>query len=347
MPAIDMRSDTVTRPTQPMRRAMAEAEVGDDVFGDDPSVNRLQERSAELLGKEAALFVPSGTMANQVAIRTHTEPGDEIIVEAGSHIFLYEGGGPAAISGVSVRTVAADRGLLSAEQVSDAVRPPGGLSHFPHTKMVCLENTANRGGGTVYGLEQVQAISNVARDQGLRLHLDGARMFNAVAALGCSPADIARPFDSISFCLSKGLGCPVGSLLVGSVAFVARAHRFRKMLGGGMRQAGILAAAGLYALDHNVERMVDDHRRARELGEAMAAVDGCSVDLAAVETNMVYVDVAGTGLAADAFCEGLQEQGVLTHAINPTVLRFVTHLEIDDSDIAATASAFASVAARG
>ncbi len=346
MRAIDLRSDTVTRPTPAMRQAMFDAPVGDDVFGDDPTVNRLQAVAAERLGKEAALFVPSGTMANQVALRTHTEPGDEIIVEVGSHIFLYEGGGPAAISGVSVWPVAAERGLLSAEQVAAAVRPPGGLSHFPLTKLVCVENTANRGGGSVYRPERIAAIADVAREHGLNLHLDGARMFNAVAALGTTAADVAAPFDSISFCLSKGLGCPVGSLLVGSRAFVDRAHRFRKMLGGGMRQAGILAAAGLYALEHHVDRLVEDHARARRLAEALDAVDGCGVDLPAVESNMVYVDVSGTGRDASAIVEDLAALGVLSHAPNAACIRLVTHLEVDDAAIDATLDAFTEAARR-
>ena len=340
---IDLRSDTVTRPTPAMWHVMATADVGDDVFGDDPTVNRLQEVASALLGKEAALFVPSGTMANQVAIRTHTEPGDEIVVEAGSHIFLYEGGAPAAISGVSVRTVAAERGLLSAAQVTTAIRPSGSLSHFPVTKLVCVENTANRGGGSVYRPERVAGIAAVAREQGLRLHLDGARMFNAVSALGYSPAAVAAPFDSISFCLSKGLGCPVGSLLVGSRPFVDRAHRFRKMLGGGMRQAGILAAAGLYALEHHVERLSEDHARARVLAEAMNAIEGCGVDLAAVESNMVYVDVGGSGRSAAECVAGLEARGVLTHAPDMSTLRFVTHLEIDDAAVEATLAAFVEV----
>lgn len=345
MAPIDLRSDTVTRPGPAMREAMASAEVGDDVFGDDPSVNRLQERAAELLGKEASLFVPSGTMANQIAIRTHTEPGDEIIVEAGSHIILYEGGGFAALSGVSARAVAGERGLLSADQIEDAVRPPGGLSHFPVSKLVCLENTANRGGGSLYRPDRVAAIAAVVRAQGLRFHLDGARMFNAAVGLGLSPAEVAAPYDSISFCLSKGLGCPVGSLLVGSRAFVDRAHRFRKMFGGGMRQAGVLAAAGLYALEHHIDRMADDHARARRMGEVLAALPGCAVDLSAVESNMVYVDVSGTGKAADSFVEALGGRGILTHATGPTELRFVTHLDVDDVGVDATLAAFRDFAA--
>jgi threonine aldolase len=324
---------------------MAEAAVGDDVFGDDPSVNALQELSAELLGKEAALFVPSGTMANQVAIRTHTEPGDEIIVETGAHIYQYEGAGYAALSGVGIRCVDGVRGLLDADLVRGGIRPAGGLSHFPTTKLVALENTANRGGGTIYTLARVREIEIVVRAEGLRFHLDGARLFNAAVALGVPVADTAAPFDSISFCLSKGLGAPVGSLLVGSRTFIDRAHRFRKMLGGGMRQAGILAAAGLYALEHNVARMAQDHARARRLGAAMNEMEGIAVDLSTVETNMVYADVAGTGRDANAFVEGLATRGVLLVEVGPCVIRAVTHLDVDDAGIERTVEALREVVA--
>ncbi len=329
MTIVDLRSDTVTRPTPGMLRAMSEAPVGDDVFGDDPSVNRLQDRSAELLGKEAALFVPSGTMANQVAIRAHTEPGDEIIVESGAHIFLYEGGGFAALSGVSARCVDGARGILDPGDVAAAIRPPGGLSHFPNTKLIALEDTANRGGGTVYPRDVVAGIRAVADEHGLALHLDGARMFNAAVAAGLSAEEVARPFDTISFCLSKGLGCPVGSLLVGSRAFVDRAHRFRKMFGGGMRQAGFLAAAGLYALDHHVDRLAEDHARARRLADALVA-SGRFTPSAPVETNMAYVDTAGP---AQDVVERAAEQGVLTHATGPNTIRVVAHLDVDDAGI--------------
>ena len=342
---IDLRSDTITRPGPAMREAMAAAEVGDDVFGDDPSVNRLQERSAALLGKEAALFVPSGTMANQVAVRTWTEPGDEIIVEAGSHIYLYEGGGFAALSGCSVAAVPAERGLLSAEQVEAAIRPEGGLSHFPTTKLVAVENTANRGGGTLYSLERVAGIAAVAAERGLGMHLDGARMFNAAVALGESPSALAAPFGSISFCLSKGLGCPVGSLLVGGRAFIDRAHRFRKMFGGGMRQAGVLAAAGLYALEHHVDRLADDHARARRLAEAVSALPGVTVDLPGVETNMAYIDVGGAGLDAATFVERLAARDVAVVMVGPTMVRAVAHLDIDDAGIDRAIEAFGAVVA--
>ncbi len=337
---IDMRSDTVTRPTAGMRDAMMRAKVGDDVLGDDPSVNALQEQAAALFGKEAALFVPSGTMANQVCIRTHTEPGDEIIVEATSHIFLYEGGGFAALSGVSAHCVPAPLGLLGAEHVRAAVRAPGSRSHYPVSKLLCVENTANRSGGTVYNVAQLDALESVAREYGLRTHLDGARVMNAAVALGVPVASIAAQFDSISFCLSKGLGCPVGSLILGSQAFVDRAHRFRKMFGGGMRQSGFMAAAGLYALEHHIDRLAEDHRRARSWAEAARALPGVEVDMETVQTNMVYVDVSGTGQEAAVVAQRLHEAGVWMSAVSATSLRAVFHLDIDDEGMARSLEAF-------
>ena len=347
MKNVDLRSDTVTRPTTGMRDAMSNAPMGDDVFGDDPSVNQLQVRAAEMLGKEAALFVPSGTMANQVALRTHTEPGDEIIVEAGSHIFLYEGGGFAALSGLSASCVAGQAGVMALADVRAAVRPPGGLSHYPNSSLLCVENTANRAGGTVVPAEHCVALGEVAHEQGLAYHLDGARMFNAAIVQGISAAELVAPFDSISFCLSKGLGCPVGSLLVGSQAFVARAHRFRKMFGGGMRQAGVLAAADLYALEHHIARLADDHRRARVLGEELDAMAGFSVNLDSVATNMVYADVnAGSGSAAD-LVEHLRTQGILITAVSSQSVRFVSHLDVDDDGITRALEACSSFATTG
>jgi threonine aldolase len=343
MPSADLRSDTVTRPTPAMREAMACAEVGDDVMGEDPGVNRLQEAVAGLLGKEAALFVPSGTMANQVAVRTHTEPGDEIILEGTAHIYIYEGGGYAALSGVSVSCVPGERGLLDPEAVSGAIRAPGNLSHFPVTRLLCLENSANRGGGTVYTPARTRALAAMARGHGLALHLDGARLFNAAVAQGVTVAQLAEPADSVSVCLSKGLGCPVGSLLAGSRTFIERAHRFRKQFGGGMRQAGILAAAGLHALAHHVDRLADDHRRARRLAEALARLPGLGVELDAVQTNMVYIGLPA-GADAAAWVAALKARGVLVGVVGPGLLRAVTHLDVDDAGIEAAIAAFAALA---
>ena len=341
---VDLRSDTVTRPSSGMRRAMAEAEVGDDVFGDDPTVNRLQEEAARLLGKEAALLVPTGTMANLICVRAHTEHGDEIILEAGSHIFAYEAAGFAAISGVSAQCVPARRGILTAESVAAAIRPTGGLSHFPVSKLVCIENTSNRGGGSVYPLQTIAEIAAVARERGLRLHLDGARIWNAAVALGAPVARIAAAFDSVSCCLSKGLGCPAGSLIAGSRAFIQRAHRLRKMLGGGMRQAGYLAAAGLFALEHHFDRLHQDHRRARELATAVAQLPGFAVDLEGVATNMVYVDVTAAGRTGADVATALAAAGVRVVAVAPMRLRAVLHLDVDDDGLARAIAAFRSVA---
>ena len=343
MPTIDLRSDTVTQPTEGMREAMMSAELGDDVFGDDPTVLALQDRAAELFGKEAALFVPSGTMGNQVCIRSHTEPGDEIVASGVSHIYLYEGGGYAALAGVSINCLQAERGLLQPEQIEASIRGPGSLSHCPYTKLVCLENTANRGGGAVYSMDSIHAIADVVREHELKYHLDGARVFNASVASGVPVAEIASPFDSLTFCLSKGLGCPVGSVVVGSGAFIDRCHRFRKMLGGGMRQAGILAGAGLYALENHVDRLADDHRRARTLGELLGVTEGFSIDMSSIETNMVYVDVSASGLSSAEVVDGLANEGVAVTAVDTTSIRAVTHLQITDEDIQLTAGAFAKV----
>src|SRR3954447_12374254 len=260
-PAIDLRSDTVTRPTPAMRRAMAEAEVGDDVLGEDPTVLELERRTAELLGKEAALFVPSGTMANQIAVGVHAGQGDELICDATSHIYVWEGGGIARLWGATTRTVSGDRGLIDLSTIKGMIRPDD--SHYVRTRLVCLENTHNRGGGRVHPLGQVAAISAWARGHGLAMHLDGARLMNAVVASGVPAAEWASHFDTVSVCFSKGLGAPVGSILAGTAEAIRKAHRLRKAFGGGMRQAGILAAAALYALDHHVERLAEDHRHAQ------------------------------------------------------------------------------------
>lgn len=334
---VDLRSDTVTKPTPAMRRAMAEAEVGDDVLGDDPTVLRLQERVAELLGKEAALFVPSGTMANQTAIRSHTQPGDEIIAHPDSHIYYYESGAPAALSGCSIRFLPGPAGTFEASQVRGAIRP--GNSHFPQSRLVVIENTHNRGGGSVWPVEKIAAIREVADEFGLAMHLDGARLMNACAVTGRSPTDYTRHFDTVSMCFSKGLGAPVGSAVAGSKALMQRAHRYRKMFGGGMRQSGILAAAALYALDHHVKRLAEDHANARRLAEAIAEMPGLRIDVRSVETNILFFDVDESVGTAMSFCSGMEAAGVRLLSEGPQRVRAVTHLDVIGEDIESAVSA--------
>ncbi len=327
---IDLRSDTVTRPTAAMRRAMAEAEVGDDVYGEDPTVNRLEEEAARLVGKEAALFVASGTMGNQLAVMTHTRRGDEVIVEAESHIYYYEVGGLAALSGVQPLAIPGQNGILTSKDVEAALRPEN--IHFPRPRLLCLENTHNRGGGTVLSVEQTRALAEVARRAGMKVHLDGARIFNAAVFLGVTARELAEPADSVMFCLSKGLGAPVGSILAGSAAFVEAARKNRKLLGGGMRQAGILAAAGLLALEM-VSCLEEDHQKARVLAEGLAEIPGITLDLNLVQTNIVRFDVAGTGLSAPDLVARLKDEGVLANAVGTTKVRMVTHRDVSGIDI--------------
>jgi threonine aldolase len=323
---IDLRSDTVTRPTTAMRAAIAAAEVGDDVFNDDPTVNRLQERVAQLLGKEAALFVPSGTMSNQACIKAHTQPGDELLCEARCHIYNFEAGGPAVLSGVTCRTVEGDYGVLDVTQLEGLVRPDN--EHLVRTRMVCLENTHNRGGGRIFPLEKVQAISAWARRHGLIMHLDGARLWNAVVATGIPAAEWARPFDSVSVCFSKGLGAPIGSALAGPRDFVARARRVRKLLGGGMRQAGVAAAGALFALENHVERLADDHRHARVIAQAIADTPGLRLDPPEVETNLIFFKVDPEVGPAKDVVAALKHRGVLISATAPDTIRACTHLDV-------------------
>lgn len=346
---IDMRSDTVTRPTPAMRRAMAEAEVGDDVLGDDPTVIRLQERVAELMGKEAAVFVPSGTMANQAAIRAHCEPGDEVICHENGHIIHYESGSPAALSGVMVRGLSGRHGLFTAADVEGAVRPRS--HHFAWSKLVIVENTNNRGGGTIWPLAQAESVTAKAREHGLRCHLDGARIWNASVATGIPTATWARTFDTVSCCFSKGLGAPVGSAVAGDRASIARAHRFRKMFGGTMRQSGILAAAALHALDHHVQRLAEDHAAARKLADGIANIGGLTVDMDAVQTNMAFFDVEPRLGTAAQFCDRLAASGLWMLPAGPQRVRAVCHLDVSPADvdraiaiIAATARACAAAA---
>jgi threonine aldolase len=336
-PMIDLRSDTVTRPTPGMRAAMLAAEVGDDVYGEDPTVNRLEERVATLLGKEAALFVPTGTMSNQVCIKVHTQPGDELLCETGCHIYYHEAGGPAVLSGVTCRTLDGDHGVLDVGQLEDKVRPDD--PHHVRTRLVCLENTHNRGGGRVYPLESVRAIARWAGRHGLRMHLDGARLWNAVVATGVAAREWAAEFDSVSVCFSKGLGAPVGSALAGPRDFVATARRVRKLLGGGMRQAGFLAAAALYALDHHVERLAEDHRNARTVAAAVADTPGLRLNPPQVETNLVWFDVDPALGSARDVAAALKERGVLVQAAGPQRVRACTHLDVSAAQAGRAADA--------
>jgi threonine aldolase len=328
---IDLRSDTVTKPSPEMRRAMAEAEVGDDVFGEDPTVNALQEKSAELLGKEASIFVSSGTMANQLAIRAQTHHGDEIIADKNCHNFKYESGGVAALSGVLVHTIDGERGILRVEQIKEAIRPKD--HHFAPTRLISLENTHNQGGGSIYPLEETIRIRELADERGLVMHLDGARLFNASVASGIAVKEYARYFESVSFCLSKGLGCPVGSMVAGSAELIDTVHRYRKMYGGGMRQVGILAAAGIYALDNNISRLKEDHDNAKELAGALHSIKGVTINPDEVETNIVIFDVAGTGREAQSVTNDLRARGVLMLPTAQTRIRAVTHLDVTVEDI--------------
>lgn len=333
---IDLRSDTVTRPTPAMRDAMARAPLGDDVIGDDPSVIELQQRVAAMLGTEAALFVPSGTMANLLALKSQTDPGDEVILHRESHVYYYETAGFAAIAGLSLRFVDSPDGVFAPEAIDPLVRP--GDDHFPRTRLVEIENTHNRAGGVAWSVEQVARVSERARALGLRVHMDGARLWNACVARDVSPREYARHADTVSVCFSKGLGCPVGSALCGSRATIARAHRIRKMLGGGMRQSGVLAGAALYALDHHINRLAEDHANARLLGERLAGVAGISVNLASVQTNMVYFDVRGD--AAD-LCRRLATRGVLMFDTGPARIRAVCHLDVSRAQIVQAAEIIA------
>jgi threonine aldolase len=328
---VDLRSDTVTKPSPGMRKAMAEAEVGDDVFHEDPSVNRLEEMVAALYGKEAALYVASGTMANQLAIRAQTHHGDEIIMERTSHPFNSEAGALAALAGVQVNLIDGRHGIIDVEQIKAVVRTPN-VHHAP-TALICLENTHNRGGGSVWPLDKVRTIREFARSVGVPMHLDGARLMNACVATGLTPKDYAQYFDSCTLCLSKGLGAPVGSLVIGSQEFVTRAHRFRKQFGGGMRQAGILAAAGIYALEHNAERLAEDHLNAKRLAGGIADIAGLEIDVHAVETNILYFHVRKPGLTVPILIDRLSAEGVLMLGTGPNSIRAVTHLDVSKEGI--------------
>ena len=341
---IDLRSDTVTKPSPAMREAMARAPVGDDVYGEDPTVNRLQEMAAALLGKTAALFVPSGIMANQLSIRVQTQPGDEVIVESRSHIVRYEHGAAAALAGVQLHWVSGDRGILEPEQVEAAIRPKDPYT-IP-TTLICLENTHNSGGGSIYPLSTIERIRTIAHARGIPMHLDGARLFNGVVATGVSAAEYARHFETVSFCLSKGLGAPVGSLIVSDRPTVDKLRRFRRMYGGGMRQAGILAAAGIYALEQNISRLKEDHNHARLLANALTKIRTVSIQPDQVETNIVLFDVMSSRRSSAEILADLKKEGVLVNAVGGTTFRAVTHLDVTSKDIEEAGQIFASVLSR-
>ena len=328
--AIDFRSDTVAMPSPEMRRAMVEAPLGDDVFGDDPTTNRLMEAAAQRMGKEAATFVPSGTMGNLIGIAVNAGRGQELIADADSHAFYYETAGAAAVCGVQIRPVPTEAGVMAPEQVVAAVRPRDD-PHQPITAAVTFENTHNRHGGVVWPLEALRAASDAAHAQGLRVHLDGARIFNAAVALGVPAGEIAACADTVTFCLSKGLACPIGSIFCGSAEDVEEAKRWRKRLGGGMRQVGVLAAAGLIALDRMVDRLAEDHANARTLAEGLSELPGVRCDLRRVQTNLVYFDV--DAMPAQQFLDECAKRGVVSEPTGPHTIRFVTHYGIDAADI--------------
>ncbi len=338
---IDLRSDTITRPSPGMRRAIAEAEVGDDMNGEDPTVNRLEAKMMELLGKEAAVFASSGTQSNQMGVRAHCIPGDELLIEETGHIGIYEGGAPAALSGVTVRTIKGHHGMLDVPQLEGKIAPDN--QHFCVTRLLCVENTTNRGGGFVWPLEQMARVSKWAKQQGLKVHLDGARLFNAAIAGGYSVQQFAEHVDSISICFSKGLGCPMGSILVGDRETIKKARRIRKIFGGAMRQAGMMAAAAVYALEHNLARLEEDHDNARAFAEGIADVPGIQIDPAQVESNLVFFDVDPAYGPASNLTQGLLEHKVRMLPIGPHRIRACTHLDVDRSDMQQAADAIRAV----
>lgn len=333
---IDFRSDTVTKPTPGMLEAMFKAKVGDDVFGEDPSINELETMAAEMFGMESAIFCPSGTMTNQIAIKCHTQPGDEVICDESSHIYQYEGGGIAFNSGSSVKLLAGDRGRITAEQVAAAIQPDD--PHRAHTSLVSLENTSNRGGGSCYDFEEIKKISYLCKEKGLAFHLDGARLWNAMIAKNESPKQYGEAFDSISICLSKSLGCPVGSLLVGKKDFIKKARRIRKVFGGGMRQAGFMAAAGIYALQNNINRLAEDHQHATQIAAAIAGKQFVKFVLP-VETNIIIFEL-NENITAPGLVAKLKEHNILGYAISPNRVRLVLHLDINAEMVKKTIEVF-------
>jgi len=330
MMRIDFRSDTVTKPTEAMLQAMVTAKIGDDVFGEDPSVNELEHMSEQMFGMDAGLFCPSGTMTNQIAIKCHTQPGDEVICDESAHVYQYEGGGIASNSGASVKLLYGDRGRLNADQVKAAINEDD--NHKAHTSLVCLENTSNRGGGSCYDLNEIKKIKQVCRENDLALHLDGARLWNAMVAKNEAPKQYGETFDSISICLSKGLGCPVGSVLLGKKDLIKKARRIRKVFGGAMRQGGIIAAAGIYALKNNIERLKQDHDHAKQIGSAVAK-NSMVKSVFPVETNIIIFETVGE---AATIVEKLKEKNILCYATAPDRVRLVIHLDITEEMVSKT-----------
>jgi threonine aldolase len=329
---IDFRSDTVTKPTPGMMDAMMNAQVGDDVFGEDPSINALEDLTANMFGMEAAIFCPSGTMTNQIGIKCHTQPGDEVICDENAHVYQYEGGGIAFNSGASVKLLLGDRGRITAKQVKGAINSDD--NHKAHTSLVCLENTSNRGGGSCYDFDEIKRIREVCTESNLKFHLDGARLFNALVEKNETPKQYGEIFDSVSICLSKGLGCPVGSVLIGKKDFIRKARRLRKVFGGGMRQAGFLAAAGIYALRNNVDRLRQDHLHAREIAEALCKKKFVKMVLP-VETNIIIFEMDDT-LTAPAFASRLKEKDILGYAISANRVRLVVHMDVTEQMVGKT-----------
>jgi len=339
-----LRSDTVTLPTNEMREAMKSAKLGDDVYGEDPTVNQLEKLAAKKVGKEAALFVPSGTMGNLIAVLTHCQRGEEVILEAESHMYYYEVGGMSAVAGVIPRLITGDRGILNQKDVKEALREEN--IHYPKTALICLENNHNRAGGTIISPKITEEICQLAHQYNIFVHLDGARIFNAAVALNIKPDILVEDVDSVMFCLSKGLSAPIGSILAGSKEFIQKARKNRKLLGGGMRQAGILAAAGIIALEKMIERLEEDHRNARALGEGLAKIEEIRVDLETVQTNMVYFDLKESGIDTYQFLPKLAKYNILGSPRPPTKVRLVTHYGISEEDIYTTIEAIKEIVSK-
>ncbi len=342
---VDLRSDTITEPTPAMRRAIAEAEVGDDVFSDDPTVLRLQEQTAEILGKEAAIYVPSGTMSNQIGVRLHCRPGDELLCEEGSHVYNYEQGAYTQLSGVAARPVVGDEGVLKLEQLQTLIRPED--EHQTRTRLVCLENTHNRAAGRILPYDGVEEVCRWAHENSLRTHLDGARLFNAVVGSGIPAVQWAQHFDTVSVCFSKGLGAPVGSALAGSDELIGEARRHRKLFGGGMRQVGIIAAAALYALENNVERLEEDHANAQTIANAVRSAKGLKLDPEQVDTNIIFIKVDPSLGTAAQFVKALENENVRTLALGPDLVRLVTNLHVSDEGARRAADVIRQVGEQG